>query len=164
MLTYPSNATKCRALNFLDTKQHWIKQRIEQFIKIRQQNQLVLPLKTRLFEIKPCDRLPACKFDRVIFVEITPDKERLYKCALESALSTANHPDVMKITDFKEYCRRISESVEWSIGTELAVIFNQIAIANPEKYPIRKTHGHSHPKIDPTRMVKGLDIGDIDLC
>ena len=95
--------------------------------------------------------------------EIVLDKERLYQCALESALSTANNPDVMKITDFKEYCRRISESVEWSIGTELAVIFNQIAIANPEKYPIRKTHGHSRPKIDSACSVKGFDIKKIDL-
>ena len=88
--------------------------------------------------------------------EITPDKERLYKCALKNALDTANHPDVMKITDFEEYRSRISESVEWSIGQELSSIFNQTATANPDKYPIWKTHGHAHPKIDPARIVRGI--------
>ena len=95
--------------------------------------------------------------------EIVLDKARLYKCALESALDTANHPDVMEITDFAEHRRRISESAEWKVGTELQNIFSEIAVANPDKYPIKETHGHARPKIDPTRMVKGLDIKDIDL-
>lgn len=95
--------------------------------------------------------------------EIVPDKARLYKCALESALDIANHPDVMTITDFAEHRRRISESAEWKVGTELQNIFSEIAVANPDKYPIKETHGHARPKIDPTRMVKGLDIKDIDL-
>ena len=94
--------------------------------------------------------------------EIVPDKARLYKCALESALDTANHPDVMEIADFAEHRRRISENAEWKVGTELQNIFSEIAVANPDKYPIKETHGHARPKIDPTRMVKGLDIKDID--
>ena len=95
--------------------------------------------------------------------EITLDKEQLYKCALKSALDTANHPDVMKITDFEEHRSRISESVEWDIGTELSAIFNQTATANPDKYPIWKTHGHARPKIDPTRIVKGVNMKKFDL-
>ncbi len=95
--------------------------------------------------------------------EIVPDKERLYKCALENALDTANHPDVMEIADFAEHRRRISENAEWKVGTELQNIFSEIAVANPDKYPVKETHGHARPKIDPTRMVKGLDIKDIDL-
>lgn len=95
--------------------------------------------------------------------EIVPDKERLYKCALDAALRTANHPDVMEIADFAEHRCRISESAEWKVGTELQNIFSEIAVANPDKYPIKETHGHARPKIDPTRMVKGLDIKDIDL-
>ena len=96
--------------------------------------------------------------------EIVPDKARLYKCALDSALDTANHPDVMAITDFAEHRRRISESAEWKVGTELQNIFSEIAVANPDKYPIKETHGHARPKIDPSRMVKALDIKNIDLC
>ena len=95
--------------------------------------------------------------------EIVLDKERLYKCALDNALDTANHPDVMAITDFAEHRRRISENAEWKVGTELQNIFSEIAVANPDKYPVKETHGHARPKIDPTRMVKGLDIKDIDL-
>lgn len=95
--------------------------------------------------------------------EIVLNKARLYKCALESALDTANHPDVMEIADFAEHRRRISENAEWKVGTELQNIFSEIAIANPDKYPVKETHGHARPKIDPTRMVKGLDIKDIDL-
>ena len=94
--------------------------------------------------------------------EIVPDKARLYKCALDNALDTANHPDVMEIADFAEHRRRISESAEWKVGTELQNIFSEIAVANPDKYPIKETHGHAVRKIDPTRMVKGLDIKDID--
>ena len=94
--------------------------------------------------------------------EIVPDKARLYKCALDNALDTANHPDVMEIADFAEHRRRISENAEWKVGTELQNIFSEIAVANPDKYPIKETHGHARPKIDPTRMVKGLDIKDID--
>ena len=95
--------------------------------------------------------------------EIVLDKERLYKCALDNALDTANHPDVMEIADFAEHRRRISENAEWKVGTELQNIFSEIAVANPDKYPVKETHGHARPKIDPTRMVKGLDIKDIDL-
>lgn len=95
--------------------------------------------------------------------EIVPDKDRLYKCALDAALRTANHPDVMEIADFAEHRRRISENAEWKVGTELQSIFSEIAVANPDKYPVKETHGHACPKIDPTRMVKGLDIKDIDL-
>ena len=95
--------------------------------------------------------------------EIIPDKERLYKCALDAALRTADHPDVMEIADFAEHRRRISESAEWEIGTELQNIFSGIAVADPDKYPIKETHGHARPKIDPTRMVKALDIKDFDL-
>ena len=94
---------------------------------------------------------------------IVLDKARLYKCALDSALDTANHPDVMEIADFAEHRRRISENAEWKVGTELQNIFSEIAVANPDKYPVKETHSHAHPKIDPTRMVKGLDIKDIDL-
>ena len=79
--------------------------------------------------------------------EIVPDKARLYKCALESALDTANHPDVMEIADFAEHRRRISENAEWKVGTELQNIFSEIAVANPDKYPIKETHGHAHPVI-----------------
>ena len=96
--------------------------------------------------------------------EIVPDKARLYKCALESALDTANHPDVIAIADFAEHRRRISENAEWKVGTELQNIFSEIAVANPDKYPIKETHGHARPKIDPSRMVKALDIKNIDLC
>ena len=95
--------------------------------------------------------------------EIILDKARLYKCALDNALDTANHPDVMEIADFAEHRRRISENAEWKVGTELQNIFSEIAVANPDKYPVKETHGHARPKIDPPRMVKGLDIKDIDL-
>ena len=95
--------------------------------------------------------------------EVVLDKPRLYKCALDAALRTADHPDVMAIADFAEHRRRISESADWEIGTELQNIFSEIAVANPDKYPIKETHGHARPKIDPTRMVKALDIKDIDL-
>lgn len=78
--------------------------------------------------------------------EIVPDKERLYKCALESALDTANHPDVMAITDFAEHRRRISENAEWKVGTELQNIFSEIA--NPDKYPVKETHGHAVPSYE----------------
>ena len=74
--------------------------------------------------------------------EIVPDKARLYKCALDAALRTANHPDVMEITDFTEHRRRISENAEWKVGTELQNIFAEIAVANPDKYPVKETHGH----------------------
>ena len=80
--------------------------------------------------------------------EIVPDKERLYKCALESALDTANHPDVMAIADFAEHHRRISENAEWKVGTELQNIFSEIAVANPDKYPVKETHGHAAPSYE----------------
>ena len=80
--------------------------------------------------------------------EIVLDKERLYKCALESALDTANLPDVMEIADFAEHRRRISESAEWEIGTELQNIFSEIAVANPDKYPVKETHGHAVPSYE----------------
>ena len=80
--------------------------------------------------------------------EIVLDKERLYKCALESVLDTANHPDVMAITDFAEHRRRISENAEWKVGTELQNIFSEIAIANPDKYPVKETHGHAVPSYE----------------
>lgn len=94
--------------------------------------------------------------------EIVPDKARLYKCALEAALRTANHPDVMAIADFAEHRRRISENAVWKVGTELQNIFSEIAVANPDKYPVKETHGHARPKIDPSRMVKGLDMKNTD--
>ena len=75
--------------------------------------------------------------------EIVPDKERLYKCALDNALDTANHPDVMAIADFAEHRRRISENAEWKVGTELQNIFSEIAVANPDKYPVKENHGHA---------------------
>ena len=80
--------------------------------------------------------------------EIVLDKERLYKCAFKSALDTANHPDVMAITDFAEHRCRISDSAEWEIGTELQNIFSEIAVANPDKYPIKETHGHAAPSYE----------------
>ena len=88
--------------------------------------------------------------------EITLDKELLYKCALDIALDTANHPDVMKITDSKKRFSRILESVEWGIGQELLIIFNQTASAHPDKYPIRETHGHTRLQINSTCTVKRL--------
>jgi hypothetical protein len=42
----------------------------------------------------------------------------------------------MAITDFAEHHRRISENAEWEVGTELQNIFSEIAVANPDKYPI----------------------------
>lgn len=95
--------------------------------------------------------------------EIVPDKERLYKCALDNALDTANHPDVIAIADFAEHRRRISESAEWKVGTELQNIFAEIAVANPDKYPVKETHGQAVRKIDPSRMVKALHLKDTDL-
>lgn len=80
--------------------------------------------------------------------EIVPDKARLYKCALDAALRTANHPDVMEIADFAEHRRRISENAEWEVGTELQNIFSEIAVANPDKYPIKETHGHAAPSYE----------------
>ena len=80
--------------------------------------------------------------------EIVLDKERLYKCALDNALDTANHPDVMAITDFAEHRRHISENAEWKVGTELQNIFSEIAVANPDKYPVKETHGHAAPSYE----------------
>ena len=80
--------------------------------------------------------------------EIVLDKERLYKCALNEALDTANHPDVMEITDFAEHRRRISENAEWKVGTELQNIFSEIAVADPDKYPVKETHGHAVPSYE----------------
>ena len=80
--------------------------------------------------------------------EVVLDKERLYKCALKSTLDTANPPDVMKITDLEEHRRRISKDTEWKIGTELQNIFSEIAVANPDKYPVKETHGHAVPSYE----------------
>lgn len=75
--------------------------------------------------------------------EITLDKERLYKCALDGALDSVNHQDEVKISDFAELHRRISSRAKWKIGIELKNIFSEIAVANPGKYPIKETHGHA---------------------
>lgn len=75
--------------------------------------------------------------------EIVLDKERLYKCALDGALYTVNHQDEVENSDFSELRSRIFSRVKWKIGVELQNIFSEIAVANPGKYPIKETHGHT---------------------
>ena len=62
-----------------------------------------------------------------------------------------------------EFANTLCNFAEHAVGEELDRIFSVTATANPDKYPIWKTHGHAVRKIDPTRMVKALDIKDIDL-
>ena len=78
--------------------------------------------------------------------EIRLDRERLFKRALEDALSAADHPDIISITDIYKHRRRISNRTEWGIASELSAVFSETAVANPEKYPVYQTHGHTRPR------------------
>ena len=95
--------------------------------------------------------------------EIKLDKEVLYQIALDKMLNICAMECWQEHKSSLEFANTLCNFAEHAVGEELDRIFSVTATANPDKYPIWKTHGHAVRKIDPTRMVKALDIKDIDL-
>jgi predicted metal-dependent hydrolase len=74
ILTYPTARSKTRALSFLDTKTNWIIQRRKHFQSITQKFDLRLPIKTKLHEIRECNKTPESEQKNIIYIENSPQK------------------------------------------------------------------------------------------
>ena len=75
--------------------------------------------------------------------EIKLDKEVLYQIALDEMLKICAMECWQKYKASLEFANTLGDFAEHAVGEELDRIFSAAAVANPDKYPIWKTHGQA---------------------
>ena len=79
--------------------------------------------------------------------EIKLNKEFLQEVALNKMLEILARPDWQKHKESFVFTKTLSDFAEYAVGKEIFHIFSTTAVANPDKYPIWRTHGHLGPPI-----------------